>query len=315
MSVAETQAGKAGGQSPQQEVSPLARQIIDKITASQHPVSMSYLATIVFPGTAIDDAKRLLTPYLAEAKRFVTRDGQTAVVTTPGRYGGKEFSLVPNHKPPQNGVVWTRGAHPDTQERLNGKSVAASDMSRLVALAQEGSKEAFGRIYAVFYPKIVSYLRYHLNGNSDIAQDLASDIFLKTMDKLSTYQAMDNIPFTAWVYRIAHNHLVDYLRTNGTMDVASLEGLLVKFNSGSSIPRQIGEVVDIEELAITSAEIGEVRQLMQHLTPDQRRVILHRFLEDRSIADTARIMERSEGSVKQLQARALRALGILASKK
>lgn len=315
MATAETQAAKIGRQLPQQEVSSSAQQIIGEITASQYPVSKSYLAATVFPDIAIEEAKQLLNPYVAEAKRFVTRNGQITVVTTPNKYGGEEYSLVANSKPPQNGVVWTRGAHPDTQKRLDGKSVAASDMSKLVTLAKQGSQEAFSQIYALFYPKIVNYLRYRLYGNLDTVQDLAGDVFLKILEKFNTYQPMNGTPFSSWVYTIAHNHLVDYLRTNGKMNATSLESLLVRFNNGSSIPRQIGEVVDIEDLAVTSAEIDDIMDLIKHLTPDQQEVIRRRFLEDRSVADTARIMGRKKVAVKQLQGRGIRALRRLALKK
>src|SRR3569832_1557518 len=86
-----------------------------------------------------------------------------------------------------------------------------AEIQALVLRAQQGDQGAFAQLYDLYSRKIHSYLRYHLNGRAELAEDLAADVFLKAMEKIHSYQ-FSGVPFSAWLYRIAHNHLIDYLR-------------------------------------------------------------------------------------------------------
>ena len=163
----------------------------------------------------------------------------------------------------------------------------------LVAQAQSGDPEAFAQLYDLYSRKIHTYLRYHLNGRADLAEDLSADVFLKALEKLHSYQ-FSGVPFSAWLYRIAHNHLIDHLRALPKKQGVSLDECNTV--DDPSAEKALDETLTHQQLS--GALTG--------LTLDQRRVIEYRFMQDRSIADTAGLMGKNEDAIKQLQVRALR---------
>ena len=182
----------------------------------------------------------------------------------------------------------------ETQEPATTSStLSQAAVQQLVARAQTGDRAAFAQLYDAYSKKIHSYLRYHLNGRADLADDLAADVFLKAMEKLHSYQ-FSGVPFSAWLYRIAHNHLIDYLRALPKRQGVSLDECISV--DDPSAERALDETLNQHQLS--GALTG--------LTDDQRQVIEYRFMQDRSIADTARLMAKNEDAIKQLQVRALR---------
>jgi RNA polymerase sigma-70 factor, ECF subfamily len=173
------------------------------------------------------------------------------------------------------------------------RALPQAAIQALVCQAQAGNSWAFAELYDLYAKKIHSYLRYHLNGRSDVADDLAADVFLKAMEKLHSYQ-FSGVPFSAWLYRIAHNHLIDHLRAQPKKQGVSLDECSTV--DDPSAERALDETLTQQQLA----------SALQGLTTDQRQVIIYRFLQDRSIADTARLMNKHEDAIKQLQVRALR---------
>jgi RNA polymerase sigma-70 factor, ECF subfamily len=165
-------------------------------------------------------------------------------------------------------------------------------VAELVSRAQQGDQMAFASLYEQYSPLVYRFLRRRLDGSDEIVEDLAEDVFVKVYEKLDRYVER-GLPFTAWLYRIAHNHLVDYLRSLPRMSTHSLD-----------------DVAEVPEVAATAA-YGRVldRQSLEpalaRLTPEQRQAIELRFMEGMSVAETARTMGRSDEAVKKLQARAL----------
>ena len=166
-------------------------------------------------------------------------------------------------------------------------------VQELVARAQQGDQDAYATLYNTYSKKIHSYLRYHLNNRADVAEDLAADVFLKAMEKINSYQ-FNGVPFSAWLYRIAHNHLIDYLRAQPKKQGVSLDECI-----GVDDP-------SAEKSLDATLTHQQLSGAFDGLTGEQRQVIVYRFLQDRSIADTARLMEKNEDAIKQLQVRALR---------
>jgi RNA polymerase sigma-70 factor, ECF subfamily len=166
-------------------------------------------------------------------------------------------------------------------------------VQELVARAQQGDQDAYATLYNTYSKKIHSYLRYHLNNRADVAEDLAADVFLKAMEKINSYQ-FNGVPFSAWLYRIAHNHLIDYLRAQPKKQGVSLDECVGV--DDPSAERSLDQTLTQQQLS----------GAFEGLTGEQRQVIVYRFLQDKSIADTARLMEKNEDAVKQLQVRALR---------
>jgi RNA polymerase sigma-70 factor (ECF subfamily) len=165
-------------------------------------------------------------------------------------------------------------------------------VAELVSKAQQGDQAAFAEIYEQYSPLVYRFLRRRLDGSDEIVEDLAEDVFVKVYEKLDRYVER-GLPFTAWLYRIAHNHLVDYLRGLPRLSAHSLD-----------------EVAEVPEIAASAAysrvlDRQALEPAMARLTPEQRRAIELRFMEGMSVAETSRAMGRSEEAVKKLQARAL----------
>jgi len=162
----------------------------------------------------------------------------------------------------------------------------------LVSRAQQGDPTAFGELYEQYSPLLFRFLRRRVDGSDEIVEDLTEDVFVKVYEKLDRYVER-GLPFTAWLYRIAHNHLVDFLRSRPRYTASSLDD--VAEVAERSAPSAFGRVLDQQALAPALAR----------LTPEQRQAVELRFLEGLSVAETASTMDRSEEAVKKLQARAL----------
>lgn len=154
---------------------------------------------------------------------------------------------------------------------------------------------ALGELYESYYDRIARYIALRI-GNWDSAQELAGDVFLRAVESLDTFQ-WRGIPMQAWLFRIAHNLLVDHLRKHSKRSNLPLEeafGL-----SSSSNPQH-----EVE----TKLQMEEVLKAMDSLSPAQREVVTLRLLGGLSAAEAGQLMGRTSGAVRELQRTALQAL-------
>ncbi len=164
----------------------------------------------------------------------------------------------------------------------------------LVRSAQQHDGDAFAQLYDKYFDKIYRYVAFKV-GNRVEAEDMAQQVFLSALQNISSFK-WRNIPFSAWLFRIAHNKVVDHLRKKSRRATVSLEGVQVL---SASDPQRTAELsLDIEWLKSATAE----------LTAAQRDVITLRFAGDLPIAQVAQIMGKSQGAVKALQHSAIVAL-------
>ena len=170
-----------------------------------------------------------------------------------------------------------------------------SMIRELVVAAQQGDREAFGRLYEHFAPKLYGYFYYRLNRQPQLAEDLTEEVFVRVVSKLDSYQDQD-LPFTGWLYRIAHNLLIDHFRVQSRGGVVSIEDCYELAEAGAE--QRFDAVLTHEQLA------GAMRALSE----GQRQIIVLRFLQGLSVSETAAAAGRSEDAVKKLQARALACL-------
>lgn len=171
-------------------------------------------------------------------------------------------------------------------------TISAKQAAVLVARAQAGDQEAFATLYEQYRPLVYRFLRRRLDGADETVEDLTEDVFVKLYEKLDRYVER-GLPFTAWLYRISHNQLVDYVRTlpRHTAQPLDLIADVPEHQTGS----EYRSVLDRETL----------EPAMARLTAEQRQAVELRFLKGMSVAETAAQMGRSEEAVKKLQARAL----------
>lgn len=157
----------------------------------------------------------------------------------------------------------------------------------LVGRAKQHDQEAFAQLYEEYFDRIYRYLVFKI-GNAMEAEDMTQQVFLKALRSISSFK-WKGVSFSAWLFRIAHNQAIDYLRRKTKRVAVPLNEALV--SSGDNPQMMAEQREDIEQL-ISAAK---------HLTRAQREVISLRFAGDLSVAEVAKTMGRSEGAVKALQ--------------
>jgi RNA polymerase sigma-70 factor (ECF subfamily) len=165
-------------------------------------------------------------------------------------------------------------------------SCQVQDEESLVRRAQEHDQEAFARLYEEYFDRIYRYITLKM-GDAVEAEDLTQQVFLNSLRSISSFRWKGK-PFSAWLYRIAHNQVVDYLRKKKRSDLPLEETLA----GGGDNPQLAAE---------RKLDIEQVLAAAQHLTEAQREVISLRFTSELSIAQVAEVMGKSQGAVKALQ--------------
>jgi RNA polymerase sigma-70 factor (ECF subfamily) len=155
--------------------------------------------------------------------------------------------------------------------------------------------QAFARLYDRNVSKVYKYIYYKV-GTAVQAEDLTAQAFMKAWEASDRYRWTQR-PFSAWLFRIAHNLVVDHFRTR--RDALSIEGLPFEIDAHSE---------SLDALAQRHLTAAELRKAIGRLTDSQQQVIVLKFLEGYSTEETARIMRKDAGAVRALQHRALTAL-------
>ena len=162
----------------------------------------------------------------------------------------------------------------------------------LVERAQRGDREAFGDLYERHLDAIYRYIFYRV-GDQHEAEDLTEVVFLKAWQALPRYRPGES-PFTSWLYRIAHNLLVDHARTH------KRHALLDDFVSDPAPSPDVHFAQREQQQALQHA--------LARLNEQHQQVLTLRFISDLSHAETAQVMGRTEAAVRVIQHRALAAL-------
>ncbi len=158
----------------------------------------------------------------------------------------------------------------------------------LVREAVHGDQQAFAQLYEAHFNKIYRYV-YLKIGDQIEAEDMTQQVFLNALKSISSFK-YKGTPVTAWLFRIAHNQIVDYLRRKTTRPV----------------PVELDETVpastkDPENMAELILNIERLQQATKHLTNAQQEVLSLRFAGGLSIEETAKAMGKSTGAIKALQ--------------
>ncbi len=173
---------------------------------------------------------------------------------------------------------------------------AASGEAALVGRAIAGDADAFGELYLRHTDAIYRYI-YLRVGNAKDTEDLTEQVFLKVWEALPGYEQRGK-PFINWVYRIAHNAVVDHHRQRRPLPATPL---LEEEHWESQEPSALTQVIEAERAATLSSVISE-------LSDDQQQVIILRFVQGLPHAEVADIIGKSEGASRVIQYRALAAL-------
>ena len=169
------------------------------------------------------------------------------------------------------------------------------DVRSLVEHAQRGDREALEELYLIHFDRIYSYL--HLSvGNRHDAEDITTQTFLKMLEAIGRFR-WQSVPFSAWLFRIAHNLAIDHFRARRRVQWED------------EVPEPPGvEESSAEDQAMDSLGQEGMLALIEQLSAEQRQVLTLKFLFGFANAEVAGILGKTEGAVKSLQHRALASL-------
>lgn len=149
-------------------------------------------------------------------------------------------------------------------------------------------------LYEEYYDRIARYASVHIGDRND-AEDIAGEVFLKALKSLGSYEER-GVPMQAWLFRIAHNMVVDYLRKKTKLSTVPVETAVLHADA------------DPELIAEQNIQMERVSIAMQKLTADQQQVVGLRFLGGLSSKEIAGIMQKSDGAVREMQRAAVERL-------
>ncbi len=156
------------------------------------------------------------------------------------------------------------------------------------------TKVALASLYEEYYDRIVRYIFVRISDQSE-AENLGGEVFLKAWQSLDSYRGRPK-QMVAWLFKIAHNLLVDYLRKVSRRKEISLDKV------------EIPDKLNIEEQVEKKLEIERLSQALKQVTPAQREVIGLRFFAGLSSAEVGKILGKSSGAVREMQRAAVETL-------
>ena len=165
----------------------------------------------------------------------------------------------------------------------------------LVGRAQKGDREALEELYLIHFDRIYSYLHVSV-GNRHDAEDLTTQTFLRMLESIGKFR-WQSAPFSAWLFRIAHNLAMDHFRANR------------RWQPEEDVPEpEPDESTSAETGALESIGRKSMLELIEELSPEQQQVLTLKFVFNFANADVATILGKTEGAIKSLQHRALASL-------
>ncbi|GAA1940618.1 sigma-70 family RNA polymerase sigma factor [Nocardioides hwasunensis] len=242
-------------------------------------------------GEGLEALRRAVLAALAPADLLLVAEATTVGSSGPGRPGGTGAS----------GTGATPGPYGDEGDAASSEADAA-ERERLIALvelARAGDKEAFGLLYDHYQPSVYRFLYYRTRSQS-LAEDLTADTFFRALRSMNSFRWQGK-DFGAWLMTIARNLTTDHFKAGRTR---------LEMTTEDMSPHD--DATDGPEDAVIADLTHEILlQALTELPSEQRDCLVMRFLQGLSIAETAKILDRSDGAVKQLQLRGVRNLAKL----
>lgn len=168
----------------------------------------------------------------------------------------------------------------------------------LVNKVQNGDRDSFWDIYDILLPNIYNSIYYKVN-QKELAEDLTEEVFIKVWDNLHKFKFSDNIPFSSWVYRISWNLVIDYFRKYKNE---------VFIDEEFEIKDENCTIEDFRNSTENSYNQKLLSKALARLNPDQRDVIIFKYVNDLDYSEISTIMDKPEWTIRQLHSRTIKAL-------
>jgi RNA polymerase sigma-70 factor (ECF subfamily) len=146
-------------------------------------------------------------------------------------------------------------------------------------------------LYEEYYDKIARYVYVHID-NKEEAEDIAGEVFLRALKSLKSYREQ-GVPMQGWLFRIAHNLTIDYLRKMDKRRTVPVDSVVL---SGNDNPADTAE---------RNIEFARVTEAMKQLTTEQREVINLRFFGELTSKEVGSVLGKSDGAVREMQRAAI----------
>ncbi len=190
--------------------------------------------------------------------------------------------------------------------RSNPSDPRGETIRAAVARAQRGDREAFAELYRQYLTPIYRFVFLRVKSREE-AEDLTQSVFMKAWAAIREYRERGN-PFSAWLYAIARNAVVDRWKKKKEVRLGAEEqdDLFARIPDDAPNPTERAESRERQE---------RIRTAIQHLSEDQQELVILKFIDDLSNHEISAITGKSEDAIRQLQFRALKALRNILSDK
>ena len=172
------------------------------------------------------------------------------------------------------------------------KAPPQEEVRRLVERAQRGNRQALEELYLLHFDRIYSYLHMSV-GNRHDAEDLTTQTFLKMLESITRFR-WQSAPFSAWLFRIAHNLAMDHFRAHR------------RWQPEEDVPEPHDSAEpSAETVAMHSIGRASMLEMIETLSHEQQQVLTLKFVFNFANGEVATILGKTEGAIKSLQHRAL----------
>jgi RNA polymerase sigma-70 factor (ECF subfamily) len=247
----------------------------------------------------LDALRRALAEVLdATAPQPLTVDG-AAPVRTRDRADSAPWLLSQTSERADATAPGSHSDRPDDSALATSSLEDKAEGTRLIALvelARGGDSEAFGQLYDHYHPSVYRFLYYRV-GSVQLAEDLTAETFFRALRSMSSFRWQGK-DFGAWLMTIARNLTTDHFKAGRTRLETTTEDMST-----------LDTTTEGPEGAVLASLTNEaLLEALCELPAEQRECLVMRFLQGLSIAETAEVLGRSSGAVKQLQLRGVRNL-------
>jgi RNA polymerase sigma-70 factor, ECF subfamily len=172
------------------------------------------------------------------------------------------------------------------------RNVMTPEQEKLIKRAKSGDSQAVSELYRAHAQTIYRFIAYRVPTTAD-AEDLTSEVFMRMLEGLPSYEIME-VPFEAWLYRIATHRIADFFRKHSRQK----QHIELHETLANDDPMP-------EESMQRQQEFKRLRNALEYLTQEQQDVLLLRFIENKNHQDVADILEKTTSAVRTIQHRAL----------
>jgi len=168
------------------------------------------------------------------------------------------------------------------------------EIPELVRRATGGDVDAFGDLYGIYLDPIYRYVFYHMRDQM-IAEDITQEVFVKAWKAINSCKGKEQT-FSSWLYRIAHNQVVDNFRSTRKRLAVETEA------------ERLPEPGDVQKEAEVKSQWEQTLERISRLPEKQKQVIILKFVEGMDNPEIERITGKSQNAIRVLQMRALNTL-------